>query len=157
MTTATIQAPETLGNLFPKRAPSTLPQQPSTNSAVKTISIDGGKTSLSNPFAPTAEQQASAIAIDNSTLMYRSYLYRVVFKGEEPSDVANNIIELNPTCGVRVILGQLPGRTTMIGALKRLISRLKADRVLNFSSPLPHGEILEAFALYVATENKQIN
>ena len=156
MTTATIETPQTLGTLFPKRAALTLPQ-PSINSAAKTISIDGGKTSLSNPFAQADDQKDSTIAIDNSTLMYRTYLYRVVFKGEEPSDVANNIVELNPTCGVRIIPGQLPGRTTMIGALKRLVSRLKADRVLNFSSPLPHGEILEAFALYVLTEDKQIN
>lgn len=154
MTTTTIEAPKTLAALFPKKAPTA--QQPSAIAPAKTISIDGGKTSLSNSFAPTDDQKDSTIAIDNSTLMYRTYLYRVVFKGEEPSDVANNIIELNPTCGVRIISGQLPGRTTMIGALKRMVSRLKTDRVLNFSSPLPHGEILEAFALYVLTEDKQI-
>lgn len=152
MTVTTPQAQ--LGSLFPKTGTAMLPL--STAPTVKTISIDGGKTSLCNPFAPTLDLRASSVAIDNATSMYKSYLFRIVFKSEEPAIVAANIIALNPTCGVRVLHGKFPSRKTLIGALKRMLERFVTDRVLIFSSPLPHGQILEAFALYAATENLKI-
>jgi hypothetical protein len=154
MTTLTLSSAvenKTLGNLFPKTTAAT-PAVP----ALKTIAIDGGKSSLVNPFAPSIDMRDSSVAIDNATSMYKSYIFQVVFKGEEPAVAAANIIALNPTCGVRVLYGKFPSRKTLIGALKRMLERFATDRILTFSAPLPHGQVLEAFALYVATTDFKI-
>jgi hypothetical protein len=153
MTTLTLSSAvqdQTLGSLFPKTAPT-----PAV-ALLNPISIDGGKSSLVNPFAPSIDMRESSLAIDNAASMYKTYLYRVVFKDEEPAIVAANIIALNPTCGVRILHGKFPGRKTMLGALKRMVARLIADRVLTFSPQLPHADVLKSFALYAATENLKI-
>lgn len=153
MTILTSIAPATLGTLFPKTVNTKTTLLPPVV-VIKPIAIDGGKSSLVNPFKAIPDRNVPS---ENVVNMYRSYLYEVVFKGAEPSIAANEIVTLNPNCGVRIVLGKFPGRATMIRTLKRMVFRLKADGDLHFSAPLPHGKVLKSFAEYVVREELQIN
>jgi hypothetical protein len=148
----TIDAPATFSGLFPKVEKSTLLIAPAPK---KPINIHGGKSALASPFDVQIGLQ-DPIAIENLVTMYRAYLYRIVFRSEEPSTVASSMVSNSLNCGVRIVPGKFPRRVTLIGALKRLVLRAKTDGELIFSTTASHGEVLQSFAQYALKEELSI-